>query len=86
MGKSNQSKELKEFELNARRWKNRRRMAWLAFFSILAVTYYMIVVIDETRIELLNPIITWFYTVMGSVICAYCGLATLEDIKFKENE
>jgi hypothetical protein len=86
MPKGKISKEEFELKMSAKKWKNRRWMAWISLISILIVTYYMIVVIDENRIEVLQPVITWFYTVMGSIVAAYHGFATFEDIKFKELE
>jgi uncharacterized membrane protein YhaH (DUF805 family) len=86
MPKGKTSIEDSKFELNAKRWKNRRRMAWLCLLSMLVLTYYIVVVVDENRIEVLQPVITWFYTVMGSIVGAYHGLATFEDVKTKVNE
>lgn len=59
------------------RWKHRRRMAYMALFSIFSVTVYVLGPwLSDHRIEVLADIIDWFYFTMGSVIGAYMGLAT----------
>lgn len=78
------SPEELDLQISSKRWKNRRRMAWLSLFSILVVTYYMLFKIEESRIEVLDSVVTWFYTVMGSIVGAYVGFSTLEDIKSQE--
>lgn len=78
-----QCKEDREQEMENRRWKNRRYMAWLSFLSILVVTYLAFFVIDITKLDKLDDIITWFYTIMGTVVGAYMGLSTYAEIKKK---
>jgi len=69
-------KEERELELDIKRWRNRRRMAWISLMAILVVTYLMLYQIGIERIKVLKEVITWFYTVMGSIIGAYVGFAT----------
>jgi hypothetical protein len=82
------SKKLQEQDRinSAKRWKNRRRMAWISLFAILIVTYYMMFKIEVERITALEQVITWFYTVMGSIIASYVGFATFDDVKTMEKE
>jgi hypothetical protein len=69
-------------ELNNKiRWKNRRRMAWSAFVSILVVTALCLFVIPESRLKILTEIITWFYFINGGIIAAYMGFTTMASIK-----
>lgn len=75
--------ELRE-KLNARRWKNRRRMAWLSLLSIIAITIMSFYYVDIERLKVLDSVITWFYTVMGSVVGAYVGFSTWHDVKKDE--
>lgn len=63
------------------RWKNRRRMAWLAIFSILLVTYLAFYHLPIEKLKLLDNVITWFYTIMGGIVASYMGLVTFDDIK-----
>lgn len=72
-------KAKKSYILLSNRWKHRRRMAYIALFSILVVTYLCMFKIDSQKIKALEVIITWFYVTMGSVIGAYVGFATLDD-------
>lgn len=76
-----QTKELalKRYILLSNRWKNRRRMAYIALFSILIVTYVSIYEIPLEKISELKDVITWFYITMGSIIGAYVGFSTLDD-------
>jgi len=61
------------------RWTHRRRMAYIAIFSILAVTYACLFKIEAKKLDALEVIVTWFYVTMGSIIGAYVGFATLDD-------
>lgn len=70
---------LKKSILIANRWKHRRRMAYMAILSVMAVTYFLMFNIPHEKIKVLENIITWFYITMGSIIGAYLGFATLDD-------
>lgn len=65
--------------INNLRWKNRRRMAWIALISMLIVTYWALFKIPVERIEHLDDIITFFYLTMSGIIMGYLGFATLDD-------
>jgi len=65
--------------LAANRWKHRRRMAYIALFSVLFVTYACLFNIPADRLSVLKDIVTWFYITMTSIIGAYLGFATLDD-------
>lgn len=69
----------KTYVLLSNRWKHRRRMAYIALFSILAATYVCLFRIPTEKLKALEVIITWFYVTMGSIIGAYVGFATLDD-------
>tara|TARA_Y100000310_G_C20271345_1_gene618176 strand:+ start:215 stop:448 length:234 start_codon:yes stop_codon:yes gene_type:complete len=58
------------------RWKNRRRMAWLAMISIIVVTGLAFFVLPMERLDKLADVITWFYLSMASIVGAYMGLST----------
>lgn len=64
-----------------RRWKNRRRMAWLCLVAIFVVMALALFKIPEDRLAVLSELIGWFFTVMASIIGAYVGFSTLDDIK-----
>lgn len=58
-------------------WRNRRKMAYISLFAIIAVTAYVLSPwMDSERLKLLETVITWFYTVMASVIASYMGFTT----------
>jgi len=59
------------------RWKHRRRMAYIALFSMLVLTAYAVSPwIEIARLEKLSDIIEWFYFAMASIVGAYMGFAT----------
>ena len=76
--------------ISNRRWKNRRRMAWLCLIAIFIVMAVAMFKIPADRLPLLTELIGWFFTVMASIIGAYVGFSTLDDIKkapgYKEEE
>ena len=57
-------------------WRNRRRMAWLAFASIVVMALLCLFVVDPTRLEKLETVITWFMMAMASIVGAYMGFST----------
>jgi len=67
--------------LSKGRWKNRRRMAWLCLIAIFIVMAIAMFKIPNDRLALLSELIGWFFTVMASIIGAYVGFSTLDDIK-----
>ena len=63
-------------------WKNRRRMGFIALFSMVAVTAYaMSPWIELDKLKALESVITWFYTAMASIIASYMGFTTWAYIK-----
>lgn len=57
-------------------WRNRRRMAWISFFSMLVVTALCFFWVPESRLEKLSDVITWYYMAMASIVGAYMGFTT----------
>ncbi|MFA6691662.1 MAG: hypothetical protein WCR98_06765 [Saccharofermentanales bacterium] len=57
------------------RWKNRRAMAWWAFYAGLLFPALFFFVEKDT----LEPLIWPFYTFVGAVVGAYIGFATYVD-------
>ena len=68
-----------------KRWKNRRRMAWLSLISMLLLTYLVLFtnVVSVERLGVLSEVITWFYFSCASVIGMYMGATTFAHIKGK---
>jgi hypothetical protein len=65
--------------LDDERWKHRRRMAYISLAAVMLVTYWCLFEIEVERVKALDTIITWFYIIMGSVVGAFVGFATLDD-------
>ena len=60
-----------------RRWKNRRRMAWLSLISMVLVTVVLLFApISIERIKTLSETIEWYYLSMASIVGAYMGFTT----------
>lgn len=70
------TKERASIDLDKERWKNRRRMAWLSMFAMIAATYALFFVVPESRLQRLEEVIAWFYMAMASVIGTYLGTTT----------
>jgi hypothetical protein len=63
-------------------WRNRRKMAWIAFWVILignALALYcgLVVARTERQIALVESLYEYLVMVCGAVICAYMGFTTL---------
>jgi len=77
--------EILEKEINGndvalmhRRWKNRRRMAWISLISMLLITalIFFTNLVEIERLKVLTEVITWFYFSCASIIGAYMGFTT----------
>ena len=58
------------------RWKNRRRMAWLALLAGLAFPLLLL----YTDSAQLGAVAGAFYAFVGAVVVAYNGFATYDDV------
>jgi uncharacterized membrane protein YhaH (DUF805 family) len=72
-----------DIALNKRRWKNRRRMAWISLISMITVTVLILFtdIVSESRLAILTEVITWFYFSCASIIGMYMGATTWANIK-----
>ena len=67
-------------ELTKDRWKNRRRMTWIAV--IAGVLYPLLILYTES--EQLGQIAVPFYLFVSSIVGSYFGFATIDD-KWSQN-
>jgi len=66
-----------EMDISTTRFKNRRRMAWLAMWSMVATTVIMMTdFIDIERLKAIDNVIEMYYIAMASVVGAYMGFTT----------
>lgn len=63
------------------RWKNRRRMAWIALISIILFTVAMLFYVPVDRLEKLVHIADFFYVAMVAIIGSYMGFTTMSTMK-----
>lgn len=69
-------------EWQVRRWKNRRRMAWGSFFSLLLIVlFYFFAPIPDSRLTIIAEPLAMISWVFGGVIGAYMGFTTFEKTK-----
>lgn len=59
------------------RWKNRRRMAWLAVLSGL---FFFPALLLFTESDQLGAVAAPFYVFVTGVVASYIGFATYEDV------
>lgn len=69
--------EIEQYEKENHIKRNRKRMAWIALISCLAVVLLMMFVVEETRIDLLADVMTWFFLIMGSIVGTYIGFSSI---------
>lgn len=67
------------------KWQNRRRMAWLSLISMVVMTCFILFtnLASESRLVILNEVITWYYLTCASIVGAYMGFTTYASIKGK---
>lgn len=61
------------------RWRNRRRMAYISLIAILVITFLCLFIVPLDRISANEMIISTVIFVLGSVVGAYLGFATMDD-------
>jgi hypothetical protein len=67
----------KEINVAETRFKNRRRMAWLAMGAMVSFTAILLTpYIDNERIKVLDGVFCAFYLAMASIVGAYMGFTT----------
>lgn len=66
-----------EEKITEDKFKNRRRMAWVAMICLAVYTAILFTpLIDSERIKSLENILDMFYIAMASIVGAYMGFAT----------
>lgn len=63
------------------RWNSRRRMAWISLASMILATVMMMFVVDVSKLDSLEVVISWFYMGCVSVIGSYMGFTTYATVK-----
>lgn len=66
-----------EIDLTKNRFRNRRKMAWLAMVSMVSLTSILLTdLISLERIKVVDNVFEMFYIAMASVVGAYMGFTT----------
>lgn len=76
------NKEEKEIEMENRRWKHRRRLAYLSFLALIVTVGLVFFAIPKEKLEVLSNVITWIFFTFGGIIGAYVGFSTIEKVKW----
>ncbi len=64
----------------------RRRMAWVALFSINMLMLLILFKVEPERLKILSEPIVWFFFVNGSIVGAYLGFSTVFDAKMRKGK
>jgi hypothetical protein len=64
----------KEYTIYEQRAKNRRSMAWVSLFAMIATVLLLMFFIPESRIEKLGSVLELYWLALGSVVTAYVGI------------
>ena len=75
-----------DLSLLSKRWKNRRRMAWMSLISMTIITFLILFTnfVSVERLAVLGEVITWYYFCSASIIGMYMGATTWASIKGKQ--
>jgi hypothetical protein len=66
-----------DVEMEKKRWRNRRRMAWTSLIAMNIVTVILLFApIPEARLKVVSEPLIWSYFAFTSVIGAYMGFTT----------
>lgn len=82
--KSSSLSDKKKIEWQTRRWKNRRRMAWISLYVLIAmVLMFFFAPIPDSRLKIIADPVSMVAFVFGGVIGAYMGFTSMENVKKK---
>ena len=70
---------------HADRWKNRRKMAWVAFYAGVLFPLWLLISIPLGKYDALVSIAVPYLLFISSVVGAYIGFATVDDKWQKPN-
>ena len=70
------SKELLELELREDKFEAQKSMSWVALISMLVLTVIVLTpLISESKLSLLDDLISMYYIAMAGIIGAYFGVS-----------
>lgn len=65
-------------------WRSRTKMTWVALWSIILPTLYIILCVRSSDVlDKLGIMMSWYYLALASVVGAYYGFKTYATIKGK---
>lgn len=63
------------------RGRNRRRMAWLSLIFMMLVVLLCLFAVPVSKLTVLSDLLSWFFAIMASIVCAYMGASAMEYVK-----
>jgi len=76
-GDETRQEKFLDLELEKRKWKNRRKMAWVSLVAMNVITLILLFApIPPDRLKIIAEPIIWSYFAFTSVIGAYMGFTT----------
>ena len=80
------STETETEDMNAK-FKNRRRMTYIAMYALLslfAVLVYKIAVVEPMHVNVYESIINWIGSILGGIVMSYFGAAAYEQVNYEK--
>lgn len=72
-------------EAENRRWANRRKLAFMAFYAMIVLTVVLLTKwIPDSRVDNLQDLFGWIYISFSSIVGSYMGLSTWNSMKGKK--
>jgi hypothetical protein len=69
-----------KFQLESKRWRNRRHMAWTSLIFLIFVGLWAMFIAKESRLTAIHEILSSIIFANASVVGVYMGLATWAQI------
>jgi len=66
----------KEEQIYEKKAINRRRMAWVALFAMIASAFAIMFFIPESRLQKINAMLDLYWISLGGIVGAYVGIST----------
>lgn len=68
-------------QMIVRKWKHRRRMAYVSLLAMVVMTVSLFFFVDPERLAKIQDAIGWAYVMFGSIIMSYLGASTWDGKK-----
>lgn len=66
----------KEEQLYEKKAVNRRRMAWVSLFAMIATAFAVLFFVPETKLDRIKDMLDLYWISLGGIVGAYVGIST----------